>query len=142
MRQSNPIPGMRWQANGYDDCVASTKYNLICRIHDLPMTPWMGDAKKPNAVREHVWIEIPYGALLPRNMENLIVAGRCLGAEREVMGACRVMGPCAGMGQAAGLAAGLAMKTGSFAHVSVRQLRELLQESGCIGALSDEGIIG
>ena len=96
----------------YPDCVAATTYNF-----DLPdparpsYDPMMGDAKRPNAERKHVKIEIPYGALLPRSVENLIVAGRCLGAEREVMGACRVMGPCAGMGQAAGNAAALARRS-------------------------------
>lgn len=122
----------------YDNCVASTTYNF-----DLPdprrpsYDPMMGDAKRPNAAREHVRIEIPYGALLPQGMENLIVAGRCLGAEREVMGACRVMGPCAGMGQAAGLAASLALEAGSFGDVPAKRLRDLLRESGCIGAVFD-----
>jgi hypothetical protein len=68
----------------YDNCVASTTYNF-----DLPdpkrpsYDPMMGDAKNPNAVRKHVCIEIPYGALLPQNVDNLIAAGRCLGADRE-----------------------------------------------------------
>ncbi len=118
----------------YDDCVASTTYNF-----DLPdpkrpsYDPMMGDAKRPNAKRKHVKIEIPYGALLPKDADNLIVAGRCLGAEREVMGACRVMGPCMGMGQAAGNAAALALKTGSFLSVPTDELREKLIGQGCIG---------
>ena len=118
----------------YETCVASTTYNF-----DLPdpkrpsFDPMMGDAKKPNALRKHVKIEIPYGALLPRDVDNLIVAGRCLGAEREVMGACRVMGPCMGMGQAAGYAAVLAQETGDFSAVCVKSLRNMLLEDGCIG---------
>ena len=118
----------------YETCVASTTYNF-----DLPdpkrpsFDPMMGDAKKPNALRKHVKIEIPYGALLPRDVDNLIVAGRCLGAEREVMGACRVMGPCMGMGQAAGYAAALAQETGDFSAVCVKSLRNMLLEDGCIG---------
>ena len=118
----------------YDDCVASTTYNF-----DLPdpkrpsYDPMMGDAKNPNAVRKHVKIEIPYGALLPRGVDNLIVAGRCLGAEREVMGAARVMGPCAGMGQAAGNAAALALEKGDFSSVPTDKLRKNLIEQGCIG---------
>lgn len=118
----------------YEDCVATTTYNF-----DLPdpkkpsYDPMMGDAKNPNAVRKHVRIEIPYGALLPQKIDNLIVAGRCLGADREVMGACRVMGPCAGMGQAAGTAASLALECGRFNAVPVQKLREQLMEDGCIG---------
>ena len=115
----------------YPDCVATTTYNF-----DLPdplrpsFDPMMGDAKHPNAARKHVTIEIPYGALLPKGADNLIVAGRCLGAEREVMGACRVMGPCAFMGQAAGRAAALARAGGTFCGVHPDELRETLIGDG------------
>ena len=118
----------------YGDCVATTTYNF-----DLPdpkrpsYDPMMGDTRRPNAVRKHVKIEIPYGTLLPRGVDNLIVAGRCLGAEREVMGAARVMGPCAGMGQAAGNAAALALESGRFTAVDTNELRRKLIEQGCIG---------
>lgn len=120
----------------YADCVASTTYNF-----DLPdpkrpsYDPMMGDVKKPNAVRKHTRIEIPYGALLPQGVDNLITAGRCLGAEREVMGACRVMGPCSGMGQAAGYAAALAMESGVFDQADTDELRKKLKENGCIGCV-------
>lgn len=120
----------------YADCVASTTYNF-----DLPdpkrpsYDPMMGDVKKPNAVRKHTRIEIPYGALLPQGVDNLITAGRCLGAEREVMGACRVMGPCSGMGQAAGYAAALSMESGVFAQADIFELRKKLKENGCIGCV-------
>lgn len=118
----------------YDNCVASTTYNF-----DLPdpihpsYDPMMGDVKNPNASRKHLYIEIPYGALLPRGVDNLIAAGRCLGADREVMGACRVMGPCSGMGQAAGYAASLALKSGNFPEIDTNVLRRMLKENGCIG---------
>lgn len=55
---------------------------------------------------------IPYRALLPKDVSNLVVAGRCASAERPVMGAIRVMPPCFAMGQAAGTAAALAVKAG------------------------------
>ena len=117
----------------YESCVASTTYNFDLPDPDRPSyDPMMGDAKNPNANRQHACIEIPYASLLPREMDNLIVAGRCLGAEREVMGACRVMGPCAGMGQAAGNAAALAVQ-GDFAAVENQALRALLRAQGCIG---------
>ncbi len=93
----------------YADCVAATTYNF-----DLPdplrpsHDPMMGDAKNPKATRKHVVIRIPYRSLLPQNMENVIVAGRCVSAEREVLGPVRIMGPCMMMGQAAGTAVALA----------------------------------
>ena len=55
---------------------------------------------------------VPYRALLPLNVDNLLVAGRCAAAERPVMAAIRVMPPCFAMGQAAGTAAAMAVKEG------------------------------
>lgn len=54
---------------------------------------------------------ISYRALLPRGTENLLVAGRCVGAEREIMGSLRVMPGCFITGMAAGVAAAISAKT-------------------------------
>lgn len=117
----------------FDDCIAATTYNF-----DLPdplrpsYDPMMGDAKRPNANRNHVVIRIPYRALLPQEVDNLIVAGRCISAEREVLGAIRVMGPCMMMGQVAGTAAVIAIKEneGCFSKISVAKLQDQLWNDG------------
>ena len=49
--------------------------------------------------------DIPYRALLPVKMDNLLVAGRCLSADRQALASLRVMASCMGTGQAAGVAA-------------------------------------
>lgn len=54
----------------------------------------------------------PYRGLQAKNVGNLLAAGRCAGAQREVMGAIRVMPPCFAMGQAAGTAAAMAVISG------------------------------
>ena len=53
---------------------------------------------------------IPYRCLLPQGVENLLVAGRSLSADRAVQGAARVMPVCLAMGEAAGLAAAIAAR--------------------------------
>lgn len=118
----------------YNDCVAATTYNF-----DLPdplrpsYDPMMGDAKKPNAQRKHVVIRIPYRSLLPVNTGNLIVAGRCISAEREVLGPVRIMGPCMMMGQAAGTAAALAKKANcDFPCIDTDLLRTTLWSTGVL----------
>lgn len=55
---------------------------------------------------------VPYRALLPKGVSNLLCAGRCISAERPVMAAIRVIPPCFAMGQAAGTAAALSVKAG------------------------------
>ena len=71
---------------------------------------------------------------MPKEVDNLIVAGRCISAEREVLGAIRVMGSCMMMGQAAGTAAAIAVKENDscFAKVSVSELRNQLWEDGVL----------
>lgn len=55
---------------------------------------------------------IPYGALVPKNLDNALVAGRCLSADRAMQSSVRVMPGCYITGQAAGAAAALAAARG------------------------------
>lgn len=51
---------------------------------------------------------IPYRILTPRALDNVLVAGRCVSADRMVHGSIRVMPGCFITGQAAGVAAAIA----------------------------------
>ncbi|MBR4172235.1 MAG: FAD-dependent oxidoreductase [Kiritimatiellae bacterium] len=56
------------------------------------------------------WYGVPYRCLIPKGVENLLVAGRSVSATSEAAGAIRVMPPCMAMGQAAGTAAAIALR--------------------------------
>jgi hypothetical protein len=76
---------------------------------------------------------IPYRSLLPKEYDNMLVAGRCLSADHEAHSAARVMPTCACMGEAAGTAFAVAKDTGTNTHtldVSVLQAR--LLENGAV----------
>lgn len=74
---------------------------------------------------------IPYRCLLPKNIDNLIVAGRCISATHEAQGSLRVMPPSFNIGQAAGTAAAIAVIDQVKAReVSVAKLRKMLVEQG------------
>ena len=74
---------------------------------------------------------IPYRCLLPQGVENLIVAGRSLSADRAVQGAARVMPFCFAMGEAAGIAAAMAAQgEGRFRAVDTDELRARLKAQG------------
>lgn len=78
---------------------------------------------------------IPYRSLLPKEYDNLLVAGRCLSADHEAHSAARVMPTCACMGEAAGTAFAVAKDTNTNTHtldVSVLQAR-LLQNGAVLG---------
>src|SRR5690606_25869086 len=55
----------------------------------------------------------PYRALLPRGVDQLLVAGRHYSATPDAQRISREIPPCMAMGQAAGIAAGLAVDAGT-----------------------------
>ncbi len=115
----------------YADTVAATTYNF-----DLPdpirvsYDPMMGDVRKPHAERKYIVIRLPYRALLPKGVCNLITAGRCISVDRPVLGAARIIGPAMMTGQAAGTAAALAK--GDFTTVDTDVLRAALFADGML----------
>ncbi len=54
--------------------------------------------------------QIPYRCLLPKERENLLVAGRCISVTHRALGSTRVMPQCAALGEAAGAAAALSIE--------------------------------
>lgn len=79
-------------------------------------------------LRDTLCYQIPYRSLIPRDFDNVLVAGRCVGATHEAAGAIRVMVNCMQTGQAAGLAAG--MMKDDVREVEVGELQGRLRELG------------
>ena len=63
---------------------------------------------------------VPYRALVANGFPNLLVAGRCISADRQAFASLRVQASCMGMGQAAGVAAAQAVQ--GKTEVNVLQL--------------------
>ena len=55
--------------------------------------------------------DIRYGAFLPKGVEGLLTAGRCISGTHRAHASYRVMTPCMAMGEAVGVAASLAAKS-------------------------------
>jgi glycine/D-amino acid oxidase-like deaminating enzyme len=74
---------------------------------------------------------IPFRALLPRGLEGIVVAGRCLSATHDAHASARSIGTCMAMGQAAGTAAALAARAGTTPRqVPIATLLDLLDRQG------------
>lgn len=74
---------------------------------------------------------IPYRALIPRQLRNVLVAGRCVSTDRYMQSSVRVMPGCYITGQAAGMAASLAAQTtGEVRAVDTTTLQAKLKEIG------------
>jgi hypothetical protein len=77
--------------------------------------------------------DIPYGALLPREVGNLLVAGRCISVDHSVHHATKEIPACMATGEAAGVAAALCASQGvDPAGLSVAALRARLEKVGAI----------
>ena len=78
-------------------------------------------------------LHIPYRALVPLNVDGLLVAGRCYSATPEAQSVTREIAPCLVMGQAAGTAAALAVEAGVAPRdVSIKRLQNALLSQGVI----------
>ena len=75
--------------------------------------------------------QIPYGALLPKTVDNVIAAGRCISCAPDLIDRVRLIPVCLVTGHAAGVAAALAAKAGVRPRdVPVADLQKVLREQG------------
>jgi hypothetical protein len=106
----------------FEDAIAVASYPIdIHRPGDNDCTlEWCGDC-----------YDIPYRCLVPKTIDRLLVAGRCISTTHEAMGAIRVMATCMAMGEAAGRAAAQAVREDiSPRQVDVGQLQRSLLAHG------------
>ncbi len=80
-------------------------------------------------------VQVPYGCLTTRKMNNLIFAGRCISVEHELFDMFREIPCCMATGHAAGVAAALACKSDNEINVKkidISQLQGILLEQGAV----------
>jgi FAD-dependent oxidoreductase family protein len=83
---------------------------------------------------EHVPVYgIPFRCLIPKGVDNLLVAGRSLSASHEALASVRVMAPCMAMGQAVGIAAALSIRDGCINRdIDITELQKILKQQGAL----------
>lgn len=75
--------------------------------------------------------DIPYRSLVPKDIDNLLVAGRCISSTHEGQSAIRVIPIVVAIGQAAGVAAALSAKLNMFPRrLDVSLLQRTLRSQG------------
>lgn len=81
-------------------------------------------------IKDDRCFEIPYRSLVPVNVSNLLVAGRCISADHVAESGTRAVSLCMMTGQAAGTAASLAVEENvEAAKVPIEKLQNLLRQS-------------
>jgi hypothetical protein len=105
----------------FDDAVSMGGYHID--IH-RPAGTWVDS----HNVRAYT---IPLRSLIARDVEGLMMAGKCISATHEAIASTRVIPICMGQGQAAGTAAALAVKSGKgVRQVPTSRLQDTLAAQG------------
>lgn len=87
----------------FDDAIAQSNYPVDIHGRKLHIVPVPGEDTKP-------YYEIPFSALTVKGLDNLLVAGRCLGADFVAQSSLRVQLSVRATGEAAGIGAAMAHK--------------------------------
>jgi hypothetical protein len=115
-----------------DDVLGERKFDDAIAANCWPIEDHAADRST-----RWVWLSpggfnhIPYRALVPNDLDNVLVAGRCLSSSHDAQAALRVTANCFSMGQAAGIAATRAAAAGNAVRaIDVRALQRRLGEVG------------
>jgi ribulose 1,5-bisphosphate synthetase/thiazole synthase len=77
------------------------------------------------------YFHVPYRSLVPKGVDGLIVAGRCIGGDKVSHAAVRNMMCCAVSGQGAGVAAAISLRTQeSFERLDIAEVQKELRRQG------------
>lgn len=111
---------------------------LLAGMHQLTFKDSREGKKFPDAIgvggaqgANHVGWPIPYGALLPKKVDNILAAGRCISCDQKLIEDMRLIAACLITGHGAGAAAAVAVKSGCRPRdVDVGKVQALLREQG------------
>jgi len=105
------------------DAIKGTRFDDVIAISSNPMPSYHGK----RFFFEHEGFEIPYRSLIPKNVEGLVLTGRCISCEQAPFQSARSMAPAMAIGHASGCAAAMAAKGDvSPRKLDVKALQNLL----------------
>ena len=114
-----------------EEYVSGVKYDdSISRgAHQIDMHASKGSGQVLIKLEQAAYV--PYRALIAGGFPNLIVAGRCISADRKALASLRVQASCMGIGQAAGVAAAQSLSQGcSVQDIDISALTSKLRSMG------------
>ncbi len=117
-----------------EDVLGCASFEDAIGVNGWPMESHVaGDVvfKFPPIPQSRGFNELPYRMLVPEQIDNLLVAGRCASMTHDGQSAARVSGACLAMGEAAGVAAALALSGNTIPRdIAVEKLQQQLKEQG------------
>ena len=133
IRESRRIVGLACVTE--DDLLSTKKFeDSIARgAYKLDIHNPSGTGTYLKSIPHNDYYTVPYRALIPRNTQNLLIAGRSVSSTHEALSAIRIMPITSCMGEAAGIAAALAIDAGCApAEINVKELQKKLTSYGAL----------
>lgn len=110
----------------FEDSVALGNYDID--IHNPE-----GGGTSHYFFKDGTYYTIPYRSLVPKEIKNLLVVGRCISADHEAQASIRIMPIVCCIGEAAGTAAAIAFESKSdMIDVDTEKLRRTLKDNGAM----------
>jgi hypothetical protein len=91
-----------------EDAIEGRRFEDVVAISSCAIIHYYGYRR----YLEHEGYDIPYRCLVPKGVEGLLVAGRCISSEQQPYESHRAMVPMMAIGEAAGTAAALSAREG------------------------------
>jgi len=110
-----------------DDAITGRRFDHVVSISSCAIISYYGYRR----YLEHEGYDIPYGCLVPKVVDNLLISGRCISSEQQPYESHRAIIPIMAIGQAAGAAAALSANSNVKPRdLDVPQLQNILMEQG------------
>lgn len=130
VRESRMIDGEHILTS--EELVACTKFEdrIAAGNYDIDIHNPEGSGTSHYFFPEGTYYTIPYRSLIPKDADNLLVAGRCISTTHEAQASIRIMPIVCTLGEAAGTAAALAVKDACpVSKVDVASLQKTLTDA-------------
>lgn len=107
----------------FEDAIAACNYDID--IHNPE-----GTGTSHYFFPAGAYYTIPYRSLIPKNINNMLVAGRCISSDHGAQASYRIMPVVCCIGEAAGSAIGLAARSGcSVRDINPKDLQSVLKKN-------------
>lgn len=129
IRQGRSIVGVYTLSN--DDVEHGRKFESAIAKSAWPIEIHGGSQGVKVVNLDDDYYEIPFEVMIPKEVESLLTAGRCISAEHSALASCRVVAQCFEEGMAAAIAMKLSIENEiQPREVDVQLVRQMMIEKG------------
>lgn len=133
VRESRMINGLHILTG--TEIVNCTKFDdsIACGNYDIDIHNPEGAGTSHYFFPDGKYYEIPYRALVPKDTQNLLVAGRCISVDHEAQASVRIMPIVCCLGEAAGVAAAVCADEGTKpCDANISRIQDILVKNGAV----------